>query len=62
MGTAMRRIIRAETRVDGVPRPWLFRRFIDGDAERPFGPPARVMDTARREGAAPDVSRLARGA
>ena len=45
-----------------VPCPRVLRRLVDGDAELLFVPEAQVMDTARREGAPPDPSRLACGA
>jgi hypothetical protein len=45
-----------------VPRLRMLGRLIDGDAELRIVPDTQGMDTARREGAPPDPSRLARGA
>jgi hypothetical protein len=41
--------------------PRMLRRLVDGDAELVV-PDAKVMDSARREGAPSAPSRLARGA
>ena len=45
-----------------IPSPRMLRQLVDGDAELRLVPDAQVMDTARREGAPPDPSLLARGA
>ncbi len=49
----MRWVTRERARVDRIACPWLIQRFLDPGAEFLFVPEAKVMETARREGAIP---------
>lgn len=46
-------VTRARPKVDRIACPWLIRRFVDPDARVLFVPPADVLATAERLGAAP---------
>jgi len=49
----MKWITREHAKVDRVACPWLFKKFVDQDAEFVFAPPDKVMDEAKRLGAIP---------
>ncbi len=49
----MKWITRERPKIDRVACPWLISRFIDGEAEFLFAPPADVSRLARETGAVP---------
>ena len=49
----MRWITRERVKVDRVACPWLIKKFVDQEAEFVFVPADRVMEEAKRLGAAP---------
>ena len=49
----MKWITRERPKIDRVACPWLIARFIDGDAEFVFAPPAEVAALAAELGATP---------
>ena len=49
----MKWVTRARPKIDRLACPWLIRRFIDGDGEILYVPPADVRRVAAEQGAIP---------